>query len=117
MEELGQLPYVTRVLWDDADNDIVVWIVIAQAIYETVMRLCRDAGLTVLLVEQNARLALEASRQAYVLENGRVVLDGTSAELSRNEDICEFYLGLGAKGARRSMREVKHYKRRKRWLS
>ncbi len=89
----------------------------AQAIYEAVARLCQDGGLTVLLVEQNAKLALETSRHAYVLENGRVVLDGTSAELSRNEDICEFYLGLGAKGARRSMREVKHYKRRKRWLS
>ncbi|OKO87835.1 branched-chain amino acid ABC transporter ATP-binding protein [Bradyrhizobium sp. NAS80.1] len=89
----------------------------AQAIYAAVERLCRDNGLTVLLVEQNAQLALDASRQAYVLENGRVVLDGTSDELKRNEDICEFYLGLGAKGDRRSMREVKHYKRRKRWLS
>lgn len=91
--------------------------IMAETIYSAVKRLCRDDGLTVLLVEQNASLALGASRNAFVLENGRVVLDGTSEELKRNEDVCEFYLGLGAKGVRRSMREVKYYKRRKRWLS
>lgn len=89
----------------------------AEAIYAAVVRLSGEGGLTVLLVEQNASLALDASRNAFVLENGRVVLDGTSEELKRNEDVCEFYLGLGAKGVRRSMRDVKHYKRRKRWLS
>lgn len=91
--------------------------IMAGTIYSAVKRLCSDNGLTVLLVEQNANLALDASHSAFVLENGRIVLDGASEDLKRNEDICEFYLGLGAKGVRRSMREVKHYKRRKRWLS
>jgi branched-chain amino acid transport system ATP-binding protein len=91
--------------------------IMAETIYLAVKRLCNDNGLTVLLVEQNANLALDASREAFVLENGRVVLDGAAEELKQNEDVREFYLGLGAKGVRRSMRDIKHYKRRKRWLS
>jgi branched-chain amino acid transport system ATP-binding protein len=71
-----------------------------------------------LLVEQNAARALAVADYAYIMENGRVVLDGTPQTLSRNADVREFYLGLGAslKGGT-SMRDVKHYKRRKRWLS
>ena len=69
-----------------------------------------------LLVEQNANLALEISGYGYVLENGRVVLDGPSEKIIENEDIKEFYLGLSELGSRKSYREVKHYKRRKRWL-
>ncbi|RJL34156.1 ABC transporter ATP-binding protein [Bailinhaonella thermotolerans] len=74
-------------------------------------------GVTVLLVEQNARMALSIASHGYVLETGRVVMDKPAGELLRDEDIREFYLGLGAEGADRSFRDVKHYKRRKRWLS
>jgi branched-chain amino acid transport system ATP-binding protein len=74
-------------------------------------------GVAILLVEQNAAMALELSRHGYVLENGRVVLDGPSATLATDRDIQEFYLGLGGASERRSYREVKHYRRRKRWLS
>ena len=73
-------------------------------------------GMSVLLVEQNARAALDLADHGYVMENGRVVLDGDAASLRENEDIKEFYLGLNQLGERKSYREVKHYKRRKRWL-
>jgi branched-chain amino acid transport system ATP-binding protein len=72
--------------------------------------------MTVLLVEQNAQRALDIADYAYILETGRVVLDGTAAKLSSNEGVQEFYLGVSSSG-RRSLRDVKHYKRRKRWLS
>ena len=72
-------------------------------------------GVSVLLVEQNATLALSLADHATILENGRVVLDGTSQELSADDDVREFYLGVGGDG-RRSYRDVKHYRRRKRWL-
>ena len=75
-----------------------------------------DSGTTVLLVEQNASMALSISDHGYVLETGRVVMDKPAAELLDDSDIQEFYLGLGAEGER-SFRDVKHYKRRKRWLS
>ena len=92
---------------------------IVDRIYEVIAELRREMGVTVLLVEQHAARALEIADYAYVLENGRVVLDGTAAKLARNEDVQEFYLGAGgANGSvRKSMRDVKHYKRRKRWLS
>ncbi|HRF93789.1 MAG TPA: ABC transporter ATP-binding protein, partial [Aggregatilineales bacterium] len=70
----------------------------------------------VLLVEQNARAALELADHGYVMENGRIVLDGPAAQLRENEDIKEFYLGLNTSGERKSYRNIKHYKRRKRWL-
>jgi branched-chain amino acid transport system ATP-binding protein len=73
-------------------------------------------GVTILLVEQNARMALEVAGQGYVMEGGKVVVDGTAEELSADADIREFYLGVGGEGAK-SFREVKHYRRRKRWLS
>ena len=91
---------------------------IVDRIYAVITELRRDMGVTILLVEQHAARALEIADYAYVLENGRVVLDGPSAKLARNEDVQEFYLGAGGtNGARKSMRDVKHYKRRKRWLS
>ncbi len=90
---------------------------IADEIFAIVRRLCRDSGVGILLVEQNAQLALSIADYAYIMENGRVVLDGTADKLRRNEDVREFYLGFGEGGARRNLREVKHYKRRKRWLS
>ena len=85
-------------------------------IYGIVSRINAQEKTSVLLVEQNARAALSISEYAYIMENGRIVLDGPSSKLSDNEDIKEFYLGLGKLGERRSYREVKHYKRRKRWL-
>jgi len=76
----------------------------------------RQAGTTVLLVEQNVRIALSISNYGYVMENGRVVLDGSADFLKNNEDVKEFYMGLSTLGTKKSYREVKHYKRRKRWL-
>ena len=89
---------------------------LVQEIYSILYRIHRENKISILLVEQNARLALEVSEYGYVLENGRVVLDGPSEEIMKNEDVKEFYLGLSELGSRKSYREVKHYKRRKRWL-
>ncbi|MFQ3633954.1 ABC transporter ATP-binding protein [Roseiflexus sp.] len=86
-------------------------------IFEIIRRINLERGTTVLLVEQNARLALEVAHYAYIMENGRVVLDGSPADLKDNADVREFYLGLNEIGSRKSYRDVKHYKRRKRWLS
>jgi branched-chain amino acid transport system ATP-binding protein len=76
-----------------------------------------NQGTSVLLIEQNARMALSIAHHGYVMETGRIVLDGPAEKLLKDEDVKEFYLGLGAAGTRKSFREVKHYKRRKRWLS
>lgn len=86
-------------------------------IFEIIRRINREQGTTILLVEQNARLALEAAHHAYIMENGRIVLDGSPDDLKDNADVREFYLGLNEIGSRKSYRDVKHYKRRKRWLS
>ncbi|HET7088784.1 MAG TPA: ABC transporter ATP-binding protein [Anaerolineae bacterium] len=85
-------------------------------IFEVVQRINSEEGTSILLVEQNARMALEVANYGYVMENGRVVLDGPAETLRENEDIKEFYLGLTSVGERKSYRDVKHYKRRKRWL-
>ena len=90
--------------------------ILVESIFEIIQRINRDEGTTILLVEQNARLALSVADYGYVMEGGRVVLEGTADELRTNEDVKEFYLGLGDAG-RRSYRDVKHYRRRKRWLS
>ena len=76
----------------------------------------RGEGMSLLIVEQNAQAALGLADHGYVLESGRVVLEGTVAQLRANEDIQEFYLGRQAGGERRNYREIKHYRRRKRWL-
>ncbi len=89
---------------------------IVDTIFDAVIALNRDTGLTVLLVEQNAQLALQTASYGYIIENGRIVLDGPAEKLRANDDVQEFYLGFSG-GERRSMRDVKHYKRRKRWLS
>jgi branched-chain amino acid transport system ATP-binding protein len=86
-------------------------------IFEIVSRLNREEGLAVLLAEQNAAMALRVAGHGYVMENGRIVLDGDARTISENEDIKEFYLGLTGVGQRKSYRDVKHYRRRKRWLS
>ena len=90
---------------------------LVEEIFAIVQRLNREQKLTVLLVEQNATLALAIAEHGYVMENGRIVLEGAAAALRDNADIKEFYLGLTEVGARKSYRDVKHYKRRKRWLS
>lgn len=76
----------------------------------------KASGLTLLIVEQNTRVALELADYGYVMENGRVVLEGPAHDLKANEDVREFYLGLTMEGERKSYREMKHYRRRKRWL-
>ncbi|RTZ93649.1 MAG: ABC transporter ATP-binding protein [Deltaproteobacteria bacterium] len=86
-------------------------------IFEIITRLHEEEGISILLVEQNVKLALNVAPYAYVLENGRIVLDDTSERLKENEDIKDFYLGLTDVGGRKSFRDVKHYKRRKRWLT
>lgn len=89
---------------------------LVQEIFAVLQELNSQEKITMLLVEQNAKIALAISQHGYILENGRVVMDGTSEDLLANEDIREFYLGLSVKGRRRSYRDAKHYKRRKRWL-
>ena len=89
---------------------------LVDEVFAIIQRLNREIGLTALLVEQNARRALAIAHRGYILESGRIVLEGTAAELADNPDVKEFYLGLGDAGTRRNYREVKHYKRRKRWL-
>jgi branched-chain amino acid transport system ATP-binding protein len=89
---------------------------LVKEIFEVIGELSAEEGVTILLVEQNARIALSVAEYTYVMENGRVVLDGPSEQLAENEDIKEFYLGLTQVGERKSYRQVKHYKRRKRWL-
>lgn len=89
---------------------------LVEEIFEIVRDINTREGVSVLLVEQNARAALAVADFGYVMENGRIVLDGPGAQLRENEDIKEFYLGLNQLGERKSYKEVKHYKRRKRWL-
>ncbi len=89
---------------------------LVQEIFEIVREIREHEGVSVLVVEQNARAALGIADYGYVMENGRIVLDGPAEQLRENEDIKEFYLGLNQMGERKSYREVKHYKRRKRWL-
>ncbi|MDH5507761.1 MAG: ABC transporter ATP-binding protein [Anaerolineae bacterium] len=89
---------------------------LVKEIFRVIHQINKESGMTILLVEQNARVALDIADYAYVMETGRVVLDGTADQLAENEDIKEFYLGLTQVGERKSYRDVKHYKRRKRWL-
>jgi branched-chain amino acid transport system ATP-binding protein len=88
---------------------------LVQQIRDIVMQI-NQSGTTVLLVEQNAAMALSIADHGYIMETGKVVMDKPAAELLDDEDVQEFYLGTGGEG-RRSFREIKHYKRRKRWLS
>ncbi len=89
---------------------------LVEGIFETVKQLNQGEGVTFLLAEQNTSVALKYASYGYILENGRVVMDGEAKALASNEDVKEFYLGLSAAG-RKSYRDVKHYKRRKRWLA
>jgi branched-chain amino acid transport system ATP-binding protein len=90
---------------------------LVREIFDIIVRINCEARTTILLVEQNATLALSIASYGYIMETGRVVLDGPVDRLKANEDVKEFYLGLSDVGGRKSYREVKHYRRRKRWLS
>jgi branched-chain amino acid transport system ATP-binding protein len=88
-----------------------------QEIYEIIRRINTEQKMSILLVEQNARAALGIADYGYVMENGRIALEGPAERLKDNQDVQEFYMGLSAVGSRKSYREVKHYRRKKRWLA
>jgi branched-chain amino acid transport system ATP-binding protein len=89
---------------------------LVEEIYEIIKRFNEEQKTSVLIVEQNVRVALSIAHYGYVLENGRIVLDGDADFLKNNEDVKEFYIGLSAMGDKKNYRDIKHYKRRKRWL-
>ena len=103
----------TMVLLDEPSMGLAPQIV--DQIFEIVRDVNTTEGVSFLLAEQNTNVALRYAHYGYILENGRVVLDGNAASLRENEDVKEFYLGIAGEG-RRSFRDVKHYRRRKRWL-
>jgi branched-chain amino acid transport system ATP-binding protein len=88
-----------------------------EEIFAIIQKINEERQVSMLLVEQNVRAALGISDHGYVMENGRIVLDGPADRLKDNEDIKEFYMGISSSGARKNYRELKHYRRRKRWLS
>jgi len=90
---------------------------VIRDIFQIIRKINREEGTAILLVEQNANIALSISDYGYIMENGKIVLDGLSEKLMKNEDVKEFYLGFTEAGAKKSYRDVKHYKKRKRWLS
>ncbi|MGB3386568.1 MAG: ABC transporter ATP-binding protein [Pseudaminobacter sp.] len=89
---------------------------LVEEIFEIVKKLNEEQGVSFLLAEQNTNVALRYAKYGYILESGRIVLDGEAHALRQNEDVKEFYLGVGGEG-RKSFKDVKHYKRRKRWLA
>jgi len=89
---------------------------IVSEIFKIIKQINQAEKTSILLVEQNAKAALSLADYAYVMEDGRIVLDGPSEQIRENEDVKEFYLGLSQVGEKKSYREIKHYKRRKRWL-
>jgi len=109
------MAHPTLMLLDEPSMGLAPMLV--AEIFDIVTRLNRDEKVAVLLAEQNAAMALRVAQHAYIMENGRVVLDGDGKTISENEDVKEFYLGLSGVGQRKSYRDVKHYRRRKRWLS
>jgi len=89
---------------------------VVKEIFQIIKRVNEEQGVTIVLVEQNASMALQIAHYGYVMENGKIVMEGKAAELRENPDVKEFYLGMGASGAAKSYKDVKSYKRRKRWL-
>ncbi len=89
---------------------------VVREIFSIIQRINAERKTTIVLVEQNANMALQIAHYGYVMENGKIVMEGAAEELRNNPDIREFYLGMGASGALRSYRDVKAYRRRKRWL-
>jgi branched-chain amino acid transport system ATP-binding protein len=89
---------------------------LVREIFAIIQHINVEQGTTFLLVEQNAQIALSIAHYGYIMENGRIVLDGPAEKLHGNEDVREFYLGLSKAGRRKSFRDIKFYKRRKRWM-
>jgi len=89
---------------------------LVKEVFDIIRQLNKELGITILLVEQNARMALKAASYGYIMESGKIVLDGAQADLINNEDVKEFYLGGGGGEERKSFKNLKSYKRRKRWL-
>jgi branched-chain amino acid transport system ATP-binding protein len=90
---------------------------LVEEIFTIIARINAERGVSMLLVEQNASIALAVAHSGYIMENGKIVIDGTAERLAADPDVREFYLGMGGTGHARSFRDLKHYKRRKRWLS
>ena len=88
---------------------------LVKEVFDIIRKLNKELGITILLVEQNAKLALNLSSRSYIMENGKIVMEGKSEDLIENEDVKEFYLG-GGNDNRKSFKDLKSYKRRKRWL-
>jgi branched-chain amino acid transport system ATP-binding protein len=110
----GLMSHPKLMLVDEASLGLAPLLV--QEIFRMLKRINDEEKVSILLVEQNARAALSLAHHGYVMENGRIVLDDTGERLRDNADIREFYMGLSAVGETKSYRDVKHYKRRKRWL-
>jgi branched-chain amino acid transport system ATP-binding protein len=91
--------------------------VLVETIFDIIARINAERGVSMLLVEQNASIALAVADYGYIMETGKVVIDGSAEKLASDPDVREFYLGVGSEGAAKGFRELKHYKRRKRWLS
>ncbi len=89
---------------------------LVKEIFQDIQRINRELKTTILVIEQNARVALDISDYAYIMESGKIVLEGPSRELQENPDVKEFYMGMTQGGGRKSYKEVKSYKRRKRWM-
>ena len=90
---------------------------LVEDIFTIIARINAERGTSMLLVEQNATVALAVAHRGYIMENGKIVIDGTAERLANDPDVREFYLGMGGGGEAKSFKEIKHYKRRKRWLS
>lgn len=89
---------------------------LVEDIFEIIKQLNEQEGVTFLLAEQNTNIALRYSDFGYIMENGRIVMEGLASELAENEDVKEFYLGISKEG-KKNFRDVKNYRRRKRWLT
>jgi len=89
---------------------------LVKEIFENIRTINQELNTTILVVEQNAKIALDVSQYAYIMESGKIVLEGPSEELKNNPDVKEFYMGITQGGGRKSFKEVKSYKRRKRWM-
>lgn len=90
---------------------------LVEDIFAIIARINAERGTSMLLVEQNATVALAVAHTGYIMENGKIVIDGTAERLASDPDVREFYLGMGGGGEAKSFKDIKHYKRRKRWLS
>jgi branched-chain amino acid transport system ATP-binding protein len=99
---------------DEPSLGLAPWLV--KEIFENIQRINQEMDATILIVEQNAKMALEISNYAYIMESGKIVMEGPSEELKNNPDVKEFYMGITQGGGRKSFKEVKSYKRRKRWM-